>query len=166
MGSNPIGAINILMPHIHEKIDFVVVAFIVHNNKVLMVHHKELKMWLPVGGHIEPEEDPEEALFREIEEEAGLKPSDIEILSSKPELKSSETKFLFTPAFVDIHKISETHRHIGFTYFAKSKTEKIRLAEQEHHEIRWFTEEELDDPRYTLRPAIKFYAKEALIRSK
>ena len=57
------------MAHIHEKIDFVSTAIIVHRDKVLLVHHRGLKLWLPVGGHIELDEDPEEALFREIKEE-------------------------------------------------------------------------------------------------
>ena len=156
------------MPHIHEKVDYVVVAFITYENRVLMVHHKELKLWLPVGGHIELDEDIEQALFREIEEEAGLAPSQIEILAEKPDItnKGPHIKFILPPAFIDLHKISEEHRHLGFVYFAKSKTDKVRLAENEHHEIRWFTEKELDEPEYAVLPVINFYAKEALKRSR
>ena len=65
------------MPHIHELIDFVVDIYIVYKDKVLLIHHKELKKWLPIGGHIELDEDPEEALFREVKEECGL---EIEVL--------------------------------------------------------------------------------------
>ena len=43
------------MPHIHEKIDFTVSLFIVEGEKVLLVHHKKLDRWLPIGGHIELE---------------------------------------------------------------------------------------------------------------
>ena len=154
------------MPHIHEKIDFTVGAFITHENRVLLVHHKELKKWLAVGGHIELDEDIEQALYREIEEESGLKPPEIEILAEKPDINDPDSKFLFTPSYVDIHKINDRHRHIIFVYFVKSKTGAVKLAESEHHEIRWFTEKELDDPKYQLIPKIKFYAKEALIRSK
>lgn len=154
------------MPHIHEKIDFTVGAFITHENRVLLVHHKELKKWLSVGGHIELDEDIEQALYREIEEESGLKPPEIEILAEKPDIKDTDSKFLFTPSYVDIHKINEVHRHIVFVYFVKSKTGAAKLAENEHHEIRWFDDNELDDPKYQLIPKIKFYAKEALIRGK
>ena len=49
------------MPHIHEKIDFTVSLFIVEGEKVLLVHHKKLDRWLPIGGHIELDEDPEQA---------------------------------------------------------------------------------------------------------
>ena len=57
------------MPHIHDLIDFIVDAYIVHNNSVLLILHKKLKIWLPIGGHIELNEDPDEALMREIKEE-------------------------------------------------------------------------------------------------
>ena len=60
------------MPHIHELIDFTVGVYIVHDSKVLLVHHKKFDKWLSVGGHIELHEDPEEALFREVKEETGL----------------------------------------------------------------------------------------------
>ena len=60
------------MAHIHEKIDFTVAIFVVHERKVLVVHHRKLDQWLPLGGHIELEEDPEQAALREAEEESGL----------------------------------------------------------------------------------------------
>ena len=45
------------MPHIHEKIDFTVAIFVVHEAKVLVVHHRALDRWLPLGGHIELDEE-------------------------------------------------------------------------------------------------------------
>ena len=50
------------MPHIHEKIDFTVAIFVVHDRKILVIHHRKLDKWLPLGGHIELEEDPEQAV--------------------------------------------------------------------------------------------------------
>lgn len=147
------------MSHIHELIDFTVGVFIVYKNKVLLIHHKQLNKWLAVGGHIELNEDPDEALFREVKEECGL---EIEVLNDKPNIKSEGTKFLYTPTYVNIHKISETHRHVVLGYFAKSKSDKVVLNALEHKNIRWFTEEELDLPEFELIPEIKFYAKEAL----
>jgi ADP-ribose pyrophosphatase YjhB (NUDIX family) len=146
------------MAHIHELLDFVVEAFIVYDNKVLLIHHKKLDMWLPVGGHIELDEDPEEALFREVKEECGL---EIEIIGEKLKMESVGTKFLYAPTFLDVHKFSETHRHIGLTYYAKAKSDKFIFNGEEHKDIKWFSEEELDNPELGLSPAIKFYAKEA-----
>lgn len=149
------------MPHIHDLIDFVVNIFIVYNNKVLLIYHKQLDKWLPIGGHIELNEDSEEALFREVREECGL---EIEVLSKKPTIKSEGTKFLYTPSFLDIHKISETHRHTGLTYFAKAKSDIFIFNKEEHKDIRWFGGEDLEKPEFNLSPAVKFYSKEALNR--
>ena len=38
----------------------------------LMVNHKKLGKWVQPGGHIELNEDPEEASLREVFEETGL----------------------------------------------------------------------------------------------
>lgn len=147
------------MPHIHDLIDFVVSIFIIYENKVLLINHKQLNKWLPIGGHIELNEDPEEALFREVKEECGL---EIEILSKKPVVVSEGTKFLYTPSFLDIHKISEDHKHIGLTYFAKAKSDKFILNKEEHKDIKWFSKEDLESAEFNLSPAVKFYIKEAL----
>ena len=52
--------------------DFVATGFIVRENKTLLVMHKKMGLWLPVGGHLEQHETPEEALHREAMEETGL----------------------------------------------------------------------------------------------
>jgi ADP-ribose pyrophosphatase YjhB (NUDIX family) len=151
------------MAHIHKLIDFTIVAIIVYKKKILLVKHKELKKWLPVGGHIELHENPEEAFFREIEEECGL---DVEIVEKikKPDIKNSDrfTKFLHAPYFLDIHKINDTHRHIGLVYLARAKSNKVKLKKDEHKNIRWFSEKDLNDVRFDIQKSIIFYSKEAL----
>ena len=147
------------MAHIHKLIDFIVNIFIVYDGKVLLIHHRKLDKWLPIGGHIELDEDPEEALFREIKEECGL---EIELLSSKPDIVSKGTKFLHPPTFLDIHDILDSHKHIGLIYFAKAKTENFIFNEKEHKDIKWFSEEDLEKEEYNLGSDIKFYAKHAL----
>ena len=51
---------------------FTATGFLVRDGKVLLVNHRKLKRWLPVGGHIEAGEDPMQALRREVREEVGL----------------------------------------------------------------------------------------------
>ena len=151
------------MPHIHDSIDFTVDAFIVYQDKVLLIFHKKHNMWLQIGGHVELNEDTDEALFREVKEECGL---DIEVIGGKqPNFKLKGTKFLYAPSFMNIHDINETHKHIGLVYFAKAKSDQCRLAEREHDEIRWFSKEDIDNPEFKLNEAVKFYAKEALKRA-
>jgi hypothetical protein len=37
------------MAHIHEKIDFTVAIFVVHDGKILLIHHrKREERWLPL----------------------------------------------------------------------------------------------------------------------
>ena len=153
------------MAHIHEQIDWTIVAYLVYKSKVLFVFHKKLQKWLPLGGHVELNENPDEALLREVKEESGIE--DVEVLASKPNLHSEDPrrKFLYTPAYVDIHPIDETHDHIGLIYFLRAKTDMIQLAEEEHTEIRWLAEEEFDDPQFNLELSIKFYAREAIHRA-
>ena len=149
------------MPHIHDLIDFTADVFIVHDHRVLLIFHKKHKMWLAVGGHIELNEDPEEAALREVKEECGL---DVELLGEKPQIMSPGTKFLITPAFLDIHDVTPTHKHIAFRYFATSKTSQF--SNVEHDDIRWFSQEDLDNPEFGIKPDIQFYAKEALNKVK
>jgi len=151
------------MAHIHELIDFTVAVFIVYENKVLLVYHRQLQKWLPVGGHIELDEDPEQALFREIQEECGL---EVKVLASKPDIGEDGRKPLLTPTYLDIHTINDKHRHVGFIYFAKAKSNDAKLAVEEHEEIRWFSEEDLENPKFNLQEDIKFYAREALAKAK
>ncbi|OGY27822.1 MAG: hypothetical protein A3F33_02420 [Candidatus Woykebacteria bacterium RIFCSPHIGHO2_12_FULL_43_10] len=149
------------MPHIHEAIDFIVSAYIVHGGKVLLINHRKLERWLPVGGHIELDENPEQALFREVEEETGLTRSHLKVLSQKPTVVSPGTTFLYTPNFLDIHDFSPSHRHIGLVYFLRSNTDKVILAEKEHSDIKWLGEKDIDTRAFNLSEAVKFYIKEA-----
>jgi 8-oxo-dGTP pyrophosphatase MutT (NUDIX family) len=42
------------------------------NGQVLVILHRRLETWLPVGGELEPGETPLEAAARELREESGL----------------------------------------------------------------------------------------------
>jgi 8-oxo-dGTP pyrophosphatase MutT (NUDIX family) len=150
------------MPHLHEKIDFTVSIFIVKDKKVLFIFHKQLKRWLPIGGHIELDEHPEEAALREAKEESGL---EVELVGERPSLSPQDGFIpLLQPAYMDIHRIKEPHWHIGMVYFARVKSGQVTLNAEEHHDIQWLTEKDLDDAKWELYPNLKFYAKEALRR--
>ena len=145
------------MPHIHELYDFTVSVFIVFENTVLLVHHPRYDKWIPMGGHIELDEDIDTALFREINEETGL---DVEILSTKPRIVSPGTTFMYTPNYVDVHEANPPHKHISFVYFAKALTNK-HIKSDEHLAIHWVKESQLDDEAYDLSEAVKMYCREA-----
>jgi ADP-ribose pyrophosphatase YjhB (NUDIX family) len=126
-----------------------------------MIHHRNLEKWLPVGGHIDLGEDPDEALLREIAEESGL---EVEIVAEKAPIDDPTVKALYTPAHVNIHHITNTHRHVVNIYYARWKGGEPVLSAGEHHEIRWFTRAELRDPQYGIKPDVLWYAEDALDR--
>lgn len=154
------------MAHIHEKIDFTVGFLAVYENKVLLVHQKKLNKWTCPGGHIELDEDPEQALFREMEEETGLKETDVEVLSEKPNINEKGRKYLFTPNFMDIHDFNDSHKHVGLMYYMRAKTNKVRLEESAHWAMEWVGQESLNDSKYNLDEGMKFYITKALEKSK
>lgn len=119
------------MPHIHDAIEFAVSVYVVHNDRVLFVYHTSLDLWLPVGGHIELDEDPEQAAYREAKEESDL---EIVLYGKKPKIKviQDQATLLIPPVYMDIHKITGTHRHIGLIYFATTKSDDVTLAAKEH----------------------------------
>jgi 8-oxo-dGTP pyrophosphatase MutT (NUDIX family) len=148
------------LAHLHERIDFTVSIFIAQRGRVLFIHHKQLHRWLPVGGHIELDEHPEQAAVREAKEESGY---EVELMGRRPPL-AAEDGFLplMAPLYMDIHRIQEPHWHIGMVYFARVKSGEMALNREEHHDIRWFSPEELDDPKWGLTPPLRFYARESL----
>ncbi len=151
------------MPHIHRLYDFVVSAFIVHRGRTLLGYHRKYNEWVPIGGHIDLDEDPEEALFKEIREECGLK---VKILAERPPIAHPGVKPIYTPAYVDVHRIKGVHKHIALIYFAKAASGRVRLLEREFKEYRWLSKKDLDDPKLRLAPSIRFYCLRSLEAAK
>ncbi len=131
--------------------DFVATGFIVRENKTLLIKHRKLNQWLPVGGHMKKHETPEEALKREVLEEAGL---EVEILSQAAfECPDKNVAMLLMPHHMQVelikHDKEQAHHHIDFIFFCKAKQGKERLNRAEHHAIRWFSAKELESQEIT-----------------
>jgi 8-oxo-dGTP diphosphatase len=45
---------------------------VVDGRDILLVDHRSAQLWLPAGGHVEPEEHPRETVTRELREELGF----------------------------------------------------------------------------------------------
>ena len=131
------------MPHIHKKIDFTAQVWIVHKDKVLIRKHDKYGYLLGVGGHIELDEDPNIAAIREAKEEVGL---DVRLVAP-PNFISYEKegyKELIPPIFMNIHKINETHQHVGMEFVAVSDSDKV-VPENKDDEWKWLTPEEVEN---------------------
>jgi 8-oxo-dGTP pyrophosphatase MutT (NUDIX family) len=148
------------MAHLHEKIDFTVAIFVVHEARVLVIHHRKLEKWLPLGGHVELDEDPEMAALREAREESGL---EVELIGERPPTTGPGTRALIAPRFLDIHRISDTHEHIGMMYWARPKGGQLELAAEEHHAIRWCTMADLETLQPPMSAAVAWYCRQAIM---
>lgn len=150
------------MPHIHEKLDFTASVYIVNDGAVLLRKHDKYKAWLPPGGHVELDEDPTQAAVREAKEEVSL---DVTLFGdTAPGIEGEGYQELLPPRFMNRHLIKGgPHTHVDCIYFGTSQNRNVVQGETEvSDEIRWFTKEELDDPKFEIRETIRRYAHAAL----
>lgn len=81
-----------------------VVGMPVHQNKILMVKHKKLGIWLCPGGHMEEGELPHHAAERECFEETGVRTRAVSALNQPA---STDTEYLPSPRFANLHWICQ-----------------------------------------------------------
>ncbi len=99
--------------------------------QLLLVDHKKANLWLPAGGHVEPNEHPKETVSREIQEELGVRADFL-----------LETPLFLTVTETTTHK--DKHTDVSFWYILKgSTTTPFEFDEGEFHSIRWFSREEI-----------------------
>jgi len=134
--------------------EFLSTVFVVQNGKVLMTWNKKINNWIPIGGHIEPNELPCSSVIREAKEESGL---DIELVSPSDKSKTSN---LAQPVHMHLDHIKEDHKHINLMYFGIVKGGKCFAIDDEGKELKWFSKEELE--KENLLPNVKEWAIEAL----
>ncbi|MCG3218490.1 MAG: NUDIX domain-containing protein [Candidatus Heimdallarchaeota archaeon] len=122
--------------------DFTIAAYIVKDSKVLLIHHRKLNMWLPPGGHIDPNELPDDTVLREVLEETGL---EVSIVSDQDSYPFSDVRLLARPHHVQLELIDETtgHEHIDLVYFCQPVNGTVLLNQEETNAIRWFSSEDL-----------------------
>lgn len=116
--------------------------------KLLMIYHKDLKMYLHPGGHVDINEfNVLEAAKREVFEETGIK-----VLES---INICENKFV--PFDIDTHEIEYNkrldlpeHKHFEFRYlFILDNILDVKIDENEILEYKWIDLEELEkDSKY------------------
>ena len=99
---------------------FTATGFVVHEGATLLHWHPKVKMWLPPGGHIEPNEDPVQAVLREVEEETGVK---AEVVPTGTPIKLEYPEQVHAPFTIEIEDIDDPvqgwHQHIDMIYFCK-----------------------------------------------
>lgn len=112
-------------PNIHLVAYFMVID--PNSNEYLLVDHKKAGLWLPPGGHVEPNEHPKDTVKREIKEELGV-----------------EAEFLFEdPLFITATKTTghgPSHTDVSLWYLLKGRRDvNIEFDKEEFHQIQWFS---------------------------
>lgn len=138
-------------------------AILIHQDKVLLIHHRKLDMWMGPGGHVEPNESPHLTAQRECFEETGIK---CQVFDPYFSIDQSTEQFLPSPIHTHIHWACEENyqrrikdpdhyqpvemwrngceQHVGFTYLAKPVGSlKITRDKKEIRDIGWFNQEEV-----------------------
>ena len=104
-----------------SKRHFTATAFLVCGDSILLHWHNKVLEWLPPGGHIEENEDPVEAVIREVKEETGLT---VQVYGT-PYLPQGDSfpKTILEPRHILIENIEDPidgqHQHIDMIYYCK-----------------------------------------------
>ncbi len=127
----------------HATATIYIIAEISSKKKVLLHKHKKLGIWIGIGGHVEPDENPLEAAYREAREEINR---EITILHNQTQLLRTDYMIelplplgLFEFS-IPVYGDEPAHKHIDFTYAATTQNpESVTMPE----EFGWFSQKQL-----------------------
>jgi 8-oxo-dGTP pyrophosphatase MutT (NUDIX family) len=114
-----------------ERRAFSVAIFARHRGAILLVHHRRLGVWLPVGGEIERGETPLEAAARELQEETGLE-------GSFPTLPGSITGSPPGLLAYEEHVAGAKGLHMNFCFVADVSSREV-VSNGEFVDHRWIS---------------------------
>lgn len=132
--------------------DYTVGVYIVNleqdQPRVLLHKHRKLGMYMPIGGHVETTESLSQAILREIHEESGYTPSDLQLLQPKDRIKSfSDIAVEPQPLTVSVHHLPEAdHYHTDCAFvFTTTKPIPGPTNEDESNDFLLLNSEELKE---------------------
>lgn len=124
---------------------FTATGFVIDSNRMLIHWHSKVGAWLPPGGHINENEDPVQAVLREINEEAGVI---AEVVPTGPSLDLTYPSQIHSPFAIMLEDIQDPvngyHQHIDLIYFCRISGSSQPL----NHGWYWIHKEQLlsNDP--------------------
>lgn len=136
------------MGHIHTEpgqIDQTVTAYVLRRDGdevyIMLHNHKKLHKLLPVGGHVELDETPWQAMAHELTEESGYTLAELQVLQPRLRIAHLDDVTLHPqPLVVQTHDITSEHRHTDQAYLFVAQTmPRGERAAGESDDIRWLT---------------------------
>lgn len=125
--------------------------------EVLLILHKKLGVWLPPGGHVEPNETPDTAVLREIFEETGVRAT-IAPNGEDSSMGDEWAGVLAQPMCILLEDIGMKgeHFHIDLVYRCSAQSQLGDANESEALDMGWFGEDMLEklDMYHNARAAV------------
>jgi len=122
---------------------FTVTGFVVDDGHLLLHWHPKLSLWLPPGGHVDPDEDPVQAVLREVLEETGIA---CEIVPHQAAHAFGNVSQLPPPLSMIVADVGEgdgMHQHIDMAYAVRPIDGAARAAPERDHGFIRVSEAEL-----------------------
>lgn len=120
---------------------FTVTGFLIEDDRAALHWHRKLQIWLPPGGHIDPNEDMAQAVIREVREETGIAAEIVPHTALPP---FSNVPQLPPPLAIIVADVPDgPHQHIDMSYALRPIAGVARVPAEEHHEFIWVTEAQL-----------------------
>jgi 8-oxo-dGTP diphosphatase len=102
---------------------------------ILLVDHLKAGLWLPTGGHVEPDEHPAQAVMRECREELGIEAEFSPVTGA-------------SPLFVTVTETAPSaarHTDVSLWYLlAASMSQPLSPDPREFRAVRWWTRDEIE----------------------
>lgn len=139
--------------------DFTASAYVIKENKVLLMNHKKTGLWLQPGGHIEKNELPHETAKREALEETGF---NIELEQTPKSNYQAPTEDLPKPFKVNAHRIEQGHWHCDFAFKATVTKKQKPTHSHEHNGLKWLTQQQIKSGSFEIPKNVEKTALSAL----
>lgn len=116
---------------------FSVAVYARRGERVLVIEHRRLQTWLPVGGELEGDETPLEAAARELREETGLAGAFRPIIGALDGVPPGLIGY-------EEHQAGSKGLHMNFVFVCEVPAQAEVVPNEEFGNFRWVNHAELE----------------------